>query len=136
MKKYILLVALITQVTISNAQNQDTSNDVTLEIENDTVKKKVKTIEEVVIIKKINKGAVSAGKSPIKAMDLPQATAIIDRTTIDQQQILRISDALKNTNGVYVSGASNASGNNQEEYGSRGFTFSGANTFKNGVRLL
>ena len=135
MKKYILLVALITQVTISNAQNQDTSNDVTLEIENDTVKKKVKTIEEVVIIKKINKGAVSAGKSPIKAMDLPQATAIIDRTTIDQQQILRISDALKNTNGVYVSGASNASGNNQEEYGSRGFTFSGANTFKNGVRF-
>lgn len=135
MKKYILLVALITQVTISNAQNQDTSNDVTLEIENDTVKKKVKAIEEVVIIKKINKGAVSAGKSSIKAMDLPQATAIIDRTTIDQQQILRISDALKNTNGVYVSGASNASGNNQEEYGSRGFTFSGTNTFKNGVRF-
>ena len=41
----------------------------------------------------------------------------------------------KNVNGVYVSGASNASGNNQEELGSRGFTFSGANTFKNGVRF-
>lgn len=111
------------------------SNDIAFEIENDTVKKKAKAIEEVIIIKKINKGLVNAGKSPIKAMDLPQAVAIIDRTTIEQQQILRISDALRNTNGVYVSGASNASGNNQEEYGSRGFTFSGANTFKNGIRF-
>ncbi len=111
------------------------SNDIAFEIENDTVKKKAKAIEEVIIIKKINKGIVNAGKSPIKAMDLPQAVAIIDRTTIEQQQILRISDALRNTNGVYVSGASNASGNNQEEYGSRGFTFSGANTFKNGIRF-
>ena len=111
------------------------SNDIAFEIENDTVKKKAKAIEEVVIIKKINKGLVNAGKSPIKAMDLPQAVAIIDRTTIEQQQILRISDALRNTNGVYVSGASNASGNNQEEFGSRGFTFSGANTFKNGIRF-
>ena len=111
------------------------SNDIAFEIENDTVKKKAKAIEEVIIIKKINKSLVNAGKSPIKAMDLPQAVAIIDRTTIEQQQILRISDALRNTNGVYVSGASNASGNNQEEYGSRGFTFSGANTFKNGIRF-
>ena len=135
MKKYILLLAVLTNASFSLAQNKNSSNDVSLEIENDTVKKKVKTIEEVVIVKKINKGSVNAGKSPIKAMDLPQATAIIDRTTIDQQQILRISDALRNTNGVYVSGASSASGNNQEEYGSRGFTFSGANTFKNGVRF-
>ena len=111
------------------------SNDIAFEIENDTVKKKAKAIEEVIIIKKINKSLVNAGKSPIKAMDLPQAVAIIDRTTIEQQQILRISDALRNTNGVYVSGASNASGNNQEEYGSRGFTFSGGNTFKNGIRF-
>lgn len=111
------------------------SNDIAFEIENDTVKKKAKAIEEVIIIKKINKSLVNAGKSPIKAMDLPQAVAIIDRTIIEQQQILRISDALRNTNGVYVSGASNASGNNQEEYGSRGFTFSGGNTFKNGIRF-
>ncbi|MES2863586.1 MAG: TonB-dependent siderophore receptor [Bacteroidota bacterium] len=135
MKKYILLLAVLTSTSVSFAQNQSSSNDVTLEVENDTVKKKAKTIEEVLIVKKIQKGSVNAGKSPIKALDLPQATAIIDRTTIDQQQILRISDALRNTNGVYVSGASNASGNNQEEYGSRGFTFSGANTFKNGIRF-
>ena len=136
MKKYILLLTVLTNVSISLAQTpNETSNDVSFEIENDTVKKKGKAIEEVVIVKKIYKGSVSAGKSPIKALDLPQAVAIIDRTTIEQQQILRVSDALRNTNGVYVSGASNASGNNQEEYGSRGFTFSGANTFKNGIRF-
>jgi iron complex outermembrane receptor protein len=135
MKRYIVLLVVLANASFSFAQTESSKNDVAFEIENDTVKKKSKAIEEVVIIKKINKGSVSAGKSPIKAMDLPQATAIIDRATIDQQQILRISDALRNTNGVYVSGASNASGNNQEEYGSRGFTFSGANTFKNGIRF-
>jgi iron complex outermembrane recepter protein len=136
MKKYILLFAILIKANGVFAQSQnESSKDVSFEIENDTVKKKVKAIEEVVIVKKIYKGSVNAGKSPIKALDLPQAVAIIDRATIEQQQILRISDALRNTNGVYVSGASNASGNNQEEYGSRGFTFSGTNTFKNGVRF-
>jgi iron complex outermembrane receptor protein len=122
------------QSVIGQVENS-ISNDFAFEIENDTVKKKGKAIEEVIIIKKINRGLVNAGKSSIKALDLPQAVAIIDGTTIEQQQILRISDALRNTNGVYVSGASNASGNNQEEYGSRGFTFSGGNTFKNGIRF-
>ena len=134
MKLYILTLGLFASVNMAFSQTENSPEDVS-EIENDTVKKKVKTIEEVVIIKSFQKGAVNAGKSQIKAMDLPQATAIIDNKTIQQQQILRISDALKNTNGVYVSGASNASGNNQEEYGSRGFTFSGTNTFKNGIRF-
>ena len=136
MKKYILVFVMFVGVQSVFGQVENSfSNDIAFEIENDTIKKNVKAIEEVVIIKKINKGLVNAGKSPIKAMDLPQAVAIIDKTTIEQQQILRISDALKNTNGVYVSGANNASGNNQEEYGSRGFTFSGGNTFKNGIRF-
>lgn len=135
MKTYIFLFAFIAQFSISYSQEKESLNDVSYEMENDSIKKKAKTIDEVVITKKIQKGVVNGGKSPIKALDLPQATAIIDRTTIEQQQILRISDALRNTNGVYVSGASNASGNNQEEYGSRGFSFSGSNTFKNGVRF-
>lgn len=134
MKKYILAFGLFVTVNVAFSQTESNLNDVS-EIENDTVKKKIKTIEEIVITKKFQKGSVNAGKLPIKAMDLPQATEIIDNKTIEQQQILRISDALKNANGVYVSGASNASGNNQEEYGSRGFTFSGTNTFKNGIRF-
>ncbi|WP_353168878.1 TonB-dependent siderophore receptor [Flavobacterium sp.] len=136
MKKYILLFVMFVGVQFVFGQVENKiSNDFAFDFENDTIKKKSKAIEQVVIVKKIQKGAVTAGKLPIKALDLPQAVAIIDRTTIEQQQILRVSDALRNTNGVYVSGANNASGNNQEEYGSRGFTFSGANTFKNGIRF-
>lgn len=136
MKKYIFHFVLIIVTNISFAQNQNSLNDVSLEIENDTVKiKKGQAIDEVVIISKLQKQAVKVGKSPIKALDLPQATAVIDRATIDQQQVLRLSDAIKNANGIYVSGNSTASGNNQEEFGSRGFTFGGGNTFKNGVRF-
>jgi len=136
MKKFILVFAMFVGVQFVFGQVENRfSNDFAFDLENDTIKKKGKAIEEVVIVKKIQKGSVTAGKLPIKALDLPQAVAIIDRAILEQQQILRISDALKNTNGVYVSGASNASGNNQEEYGSRGFTFSGGNTFKNGIRF-
>ena len=136
MKKYFLVFVMFVgvQFVIGQVENR-IFDDFAFEFDNDTIKRKGKAIEEVVIFKKIQKGSVNAGKLPIKALDLPQAIAIIDRTTIEQQQILRVSDALRNTNGVYVSGASNASGNNQEEYGSRGFTFSGGNTFKNGIRF-
>jgi len=103
---------------------------------NDTVKnKKGQVLQEVTVTSNHQKKPVKIGKSGIKAMDLPQSTAIIEHEIIAQQQILRLSDALKNANGVYISGASNASGNNQEEIGSRGFTFGGGNTFKNGVRF-
>ncbi len=135
MKKYILLLALLANASVSLAQSQNSSNDVSLDIENDSVKKRGQVIEEVIVISKLQKQAVKVGKSPIKALDLPQATAVIDRATIDQQQVLRLSDAIKNANGIYVSGNSTASGNNQEEFGSRGFTFGGGNTFKNGVRF-
>ena len=136
MKKYFLVFVMFVgvQFVIGQVENR-IFDDFAFEFDKDTIKRKGKAIEEVVIFKKIQKGSVNAGKLPIKALDLPQAIAIIDRTTIEQQQILRVSDALRNTNGVYVSGASNASGNNQEEYGSRGFTFSGGNTFKNGIRF-
>jgi iron complex outermembrane receptor protein len=135
MKKYIVLLAVLANASFSFGQTESSKNDVALEIENDTVKKRGQVIEEVVVISKLQKQAVKVGKSSIKALDLPQATAVIDRATIDQQQVLRLSDAIKNANGIYVSGNSTASGNNQEEFGSRGFTFGGGNTFKNGVRF-
>jgi len=103
---------------------------------NDTIKnKKGEVLKEIVIISQQQKTIVKSGKSNIKPLDLPQASMVIGKETIKQQQVLRLSDVVRNTNGIYVSGASNASGNNQEELGSRGFTFSGANTFKNGVRF-
>ncbi|MBP6558204.1 MAG: TonB-dependent receptor, partial [Flavobacterium sp.] len=137
MKKYISILAL-TLTTSAIGFSQETKNNFKEELYavNDTVKnKKGEVLQEVVIISQQQKTIVKGGKTNIKPLDLPQATFVIGKETIKQQQILRLSDALKNANGVYVSGASNASGNNQEELGSRGFTFSGGNTFKNGIRF-
>jgi iron complex outermembrane receptor protein len=90
-------------------------------------------LQEVVISanKSINEKPVMIGKVAIKPMDLPQSTTQVDREVMEQQQTLRVSDALKNVNGVYVSGTT---GGGQEELSGRGFTFGSSNTFKNGVR--
>lgn len=72
------------------------------------------------------------GKLPIKPMDLPQATAVIERQTLERQQVQTIGDAVQNLNGVYVMGTT---GGYQEELASRGFSFGSNNTFKNGVRF-
>nr|WP_294775254.1 TonB-dependent siderophore receptor [uncultured Flavobacterium sp.] len=137
MYRYISILALtLTTSAIGFSQETNSNFHEDLYAVNDTVKnKKGEVLQEVVIISQQQKTVVKGGKANIKPLDLPQASMVIGKETIKQQQILRLSDAVKNANGIYVSGASNASGNNQEELGSRGFTFSGANTFKNGVRI-
>lgn len=137
MYKYTSILALTLVISVSAfAQESYKTEPDEFYALSDTVKnKKGEVLKEVVIISQQQKTIVKGGKTNIKPLDLPQATFVIGKETIKQQQILRLSDALKNANGVYVSGASNASGNNQEELGSRGFTFSGGNTFKNGVRF-
>lgn len=72
------------------------------------------------------------GKLPIKPMDLPQTTAIIERQVLERQQVQTLGDAVQNLNGVYVMGNT---GGYQEELASRGFAFNSNNTFKNGVRF-
>jgi iron complex outermembrane receptor protein len=135
MYKYILPLALSLCLN-SFAQEKYTAEQNELIAFNDTVKnKKGEVLKEVILISQQQKTIVKAGKTNIKPLDLPQSTFVVGKETIKQQQIIRLSDVIKNANGVYVSGASNASGNNQEELGSRGFTFSGGNTFKNGVRV-
>lgn len=93
-----------------------------------------KQLNEVVVsaFKSNNEKTVSVGKVDIKPMDLPQSVMTIDKEILQQQQTLRVSDALKNINGVYQMGAS---GGYQEEIAGRGFTFGSSNTFKNGVRF-
>ena len=81
--------------------------------------------------KSLNQRTISAGKMPIAPLDNPQATLTIERPVLEQQQALRLSDVLANVAGVYVMGTT---GGTQEEIASRGFAFSSANTFKNGVR--
>ena len=80
-----------------------------------------------------NEKVVSVGKIAIRPMYLPQSIATIDRQVLDNQQILRMSDVLMNTNGVYIAGTA---GGYQEEISGRGFAFGSSNTFKNGVRYF
>lgn len=72
------------------------------------------------------------GKIPIQPMDLPQAVTTISRTEIENQQAQRLSDVVKNINGVYL-GTSRAG--TQETFFARGYSFSSTNMFKNGSRV-
>jgi iron complex outermembrane recepter protein len=90
-------------------------------------------LEEIIVKASytINEKPSSIGKMNIKPMDLPQALTIIGKDVLERQQVLHISDALQNVNGVYLMGTT---GGFQEEIAARGFAFGSSNTFKNGVR--
>lgn len=91
-------------------------------------------LEEIILSSgySANEKNITAGKIAIRPMDLPQAITVIGRETLEKQQVLRVSDVLQQVNGVYLSGTT---GGYQEEISARGFAFSSANTFKNGVRF-
>lgn len=113
---------------------QETKNYDDLYAVNDTVKnKKGEVLQEVIITANQQKNPINVGKAGIKPMDLPQATAIINQATIQNQQISSITDLLKNVNGVYIMGTT---GGYQEEIASRGSALSSSNTFKNGIRYF
>ena len=68
----------------------------------------------------------------IKPMDLPQSIQIMGNRIISQQQTIRLSDIVKNINGVYVG---SARGGAQESFWSRGYDMTANNIFKNGFRF-
>ncbi len=80
----------------------------------------------------INKKPVTIGKLPVPVMDLPQSVAIIGHEVLEDQQAQRMSDVVKNINGVYM--ASQRAGT-QETFNARGYGFSSTNMFKNGTRV-
>ncbi|MGX5819260.1 TonB-dependent siderophore receptor [Chitinophaga lutea] len=91
-------------------------------------------LAEVVISDKRtqNDKPVTLSKLPIPVMDLPQAVAVIGQATIREQQAQRLSDVVKNVNGVYL--ASTRAGT-QETFAARGYGFGNYNMFKNGARV-
>ncbi len=98
----------------------------------DTVKnKKGEILQEVIVNHNPNKNTSSVVRGGIKPMDLPQSLQIIGNTTIEQQQSIRLSDVIKNANGLYVG---SARGGAQESFWSRGYDMSSNNIFKNGFR--
>ena len=93
------------------------------------------TLKEIVINIKISpnkkKESIFSGMD-IKPIDMPQSLQIIGSKIIQQQQSLRLSEVIKNVNGVYVG---SARGGAQESFWSRGYDMSASNIFKNGFRI-
>ncbi|MFB6454958.1 TonB-dependent siderophore receptor [Chitinophaga sp. Hz27] len=93
-------------------------------------------LNEVVIdgkhVTNINSRRVEIGKLQVASMDLPQSVSIISHEVLENQQAQRLSDVVKNINGVYMA---SSRGGVQESFNSRGYAFSSTNMFKNGTRV-
>nr|WP_294788046.1 TonB-dependent siderophore receptor [uncultured Flavobacterium sp.] len=128
--KYNLLFALGLISFVSYGQDYS-SNETTSSV-TDTVKnKKGEILNEVLITANKPKKPIEAARSGIKVMDLPQSVQIVGSEIIEQQQAIRLSEVVKNLNGVYVG---SARGGAQESFFSRGYDMSANNMFKNGFR--
>src|SRR6478672_3025241 len=133
MYKYLSLSALAFFFS-ATAFSQEFATNEDYSAVHDTVKnKKGEILQEVIITSNQQKSPVGIGKSGIRPMDLPQATAVINQATLQNQQVASIADLLKNINGVYIMGTT---GGYQEEIASRGGALSSSNTFKNGIRYF
>ena len=94
----------------------------------------VKVLKEVTVTghQTHNDKAVTIGKAPIPAMELPQAIAIVGKDVLENQQVNRLGDVLKNVNGVYQVGMRAAT---QENFSARGYTLGANNFYKDGSRI-
>lgn len=91
-------------------------------------------LPEVIIIGAVsgNQKRVAIGKLDAVPMDLPQSIAVIDNDIIEEQQSQKLSDVVKNVNGVYLG---TTRGSTQETFYARGYSFGSNNMFKNGARI-
>ena len=103
-------------------------------IANIVLSENTKQLEAVIVksAKGLNQTIISAGKVAIKPMDLPQSIVVVGESVIKQQQANRLSDVIKNVNGVYLG---TTRGSVQESFFARGYNFSSTNMFKNGSRV-
>lgn len=136
--KYILLPSLTLLFCLSSfAQETASAIEKSENIEgfysdSDTIKgKKREVLKEVVVTGNKQPKPVTALRSGLKPMDTPQSVQVINGEVIEQQQAIRLSEVLKNANGVYVG---SARGGAQESFFSRGYDMTANNMFKNGFR--
>ncbi|MFV8363470.1 TonB-dependent siderophore receptor [Flavobacterium sp. ZT3P35] len=137
--KYILLPTVSLLFSLSSfaqesaSATDDKNFDAEISSEFDTIKnKKGGVLREVIITANKEKKPVSALRSGLKPMDTPQSVQVIGAEIITQQQAIRLSEVIKNINGVYVG---SARGGAQESFFSRGYDMSANNMFKNGFRF-
>lgn len=128
---YQLVASSVGYVTL---QNQITVEDNKTTVIHWQLIESTNELDEVTIYnsRSLNEQTSTISKSNIRAFDLPQSVTTISKEILVQQQTLRLSDALRNVNGLYVMGTT---GGTQEELAGRGFAYNSNNTFKNGARF-
>lgn len=128
--KYTIRVSFVGLVTQEKqVELNGEKNEVNFELQEDAHQ-----LHEVIITarKGVNALPISVGKIVIDPMDLPQSATVVGQTIIRDQQSMRLSDVIKNVNGVYLS---STRGGVQESFSARGYGFSSTNMFKNGSRV-
>ncbi len=115
-------------------QNELFSLDSTFKIANLSLLQTSTQLQEVRVTAQqtINEQPVNIAKTGIKPLDLPQSISIINNETITNQQVNRLSDAIKNVNGVALG---TARGSTSESFYARGYVVGNNNILRNGSRV-
>jgi iron complex outermembrane receptor protein len=98
------------------------------------LKESAEELQEVIVSagRSINDRTTSIGKLPVAVKEIPQSMAVVDEAVMRNQQAQRLSDVIKNVNGVYLG---TARGSVQETFYARGYNMGSYNMFKNGSRV-
>ena len=129
---YILKISAVGTITKEQSIKFTNGEQVNLAI---SITESSSQLNEVAITgyKTPNKKPVNLGKIAIAPIDLPQSVQIIGNQIITDQQSNRLSDVLKNVNGVAY--GSNRGGVSGETFFARGYSLGANNLFKNGSRV-
>ncbi len=123
MVSFVGLVGEEKQVTVADGET------ITLDF---ILREDARKLKEVVISAgRTNQQPVTIGKAGINPMDLPQSSSIVTSQVITDQQASRLSDVMKNVNGVALG---TSRGSTSENFFARGYSLGSNNYFKNGSR--
>lgn len=129
--KYSLQISSTGLVPLSKSiflkENETLINDFFL-------KENAHQLDEVILQsnRSLNSKPVNIGKLAVNPMELPQSLSIINTGVIKDQQAQKLSDIIKNVNGVYLG---TTRGSTSETFFARGYRFGSGNLYKNGLRL-
>lgn len=79
-----------------------------------------------------NERTTAIGKFPLALREIPQSAQVVGEAVMRNQQAQRLSDVIRNVNGVYLG---TTRGSVQESFYARGYNMGANNMFKNGARI-
>lgn len=127
---YVLKISALGLVPLEKQVAVDAESTVSLSF---SIAESATQLNEVKIehYKSPNNKSVSLGKVAIPVKDLPQAVQVIGTQVIEDQQINRLGDVMKNVNGVALGANRGSVG---ENFFARGYSLGANNVLKNGAR--